>query len=115
MDPKLKSALEFSKYQHTLSLQKKIFKERLQSQLLFGFNGGMFKIDQTLISFVETLISKGRIRGILLDINEIPVSIDNFEEFLDIILEKYFQALYEYHENYQKLKSKRSVETLIDL
>lgn len=115
MDPKLKTALDFSNYQHTISLQKKVLKERLSSQLTYGKNGGIFLIDYTLIAFVDSMIRRGRTRGILLDINQIPVVIEDFEEFFDEIVEKYFNATVEYHSEYQDLKSKRSVEKLIDL
>jgi hypothetical protein len=48
MDALLTNALDFSNYKQTLTLQRKVLKERIAAKLAFGHNGGIFKIDQTL-------------------------------------------------------------------
>ena len=72
MQEQLKKALEFSQYKQTLSIQRKILKEKIEAALTFGQNGGIFKIDRSLITFVQLLIDQGRTQGVvLLDQNEI--------------------------------------------
>jgi len=116
MDLRLKSALDFSNYQQTLSLQRKILKEKVSAKLTYGHNGGIFKIDQSLISFVQTLIDLGRVKGVpLLDTNGTPVLVEDLIEFRDEILDRYFSSTLEYLDQYQTLKKSRSVETLLDL
>jgi hypothetical protein len=116
MEALLANALEFSNYKQTLSIQRKTLKERINAKLTFGHNGGIFKIDQTLISFVQFLISQERNVNVpLIDSNDNPVLIANLTVFRDEILDRYFTATYEYHEEYEKLKKSRSVEALIDL
>jgi uncharacterized protein YkvS len=116
MDDLLKKALDFSNYRQTLLIQKKVLKEKINSQLTYGYNGGIFKIDRTLISFVQMLVDQGRVENIpLLDLNENPVIIDNLEDFRDEILDRYFTSLYEYHEKYQVIRKSRTVEKLVDL
>jgi hypothetical protein len=62
------------------------------------------------------LLNKQRTTGVvLLDQNENPVLIDNLENFLNEILDRYFTATNEYFEQYQELKKSRSVEKLVDL
>jgi len=116
MDQRLKSALDFSNYQQTLSLQRKILKEKISAKLTYGHNGGIFKIDQSLISFVQTLINLDRVKGVpLLDTNGTPVLVEDLIEFRDEILDRYFSSTLEYLDQYQTLKKSRSVETLLDL
>lgn len=114
MDQQLKQALDFANYQQTVSIQKKVLKERIAAKLTYGFNGGLFRIDRTLLTFVDMLCAKDRISGVvLLDANENPVLVDDLEEFRDEIFHRYFEVTNEYFEQYQKIKKSRSVEKLI--
>lgn len=116
MDDQLKKALDFANYRQTFSIQRKTLKEKIDAKLTFGHNGGIFKIDRSLITFVQMLIDQGRTSGVpLIDSNENPILIDNLEEFRDEILDRYYTSTLEYFEQYQALKKSRSVEKLIDL
>ena len=115
MQEPLKKALEFANYQQTLSIQKKSLKEKIKARLTYGFNGGLFHIDQTLLTFVELLCLKGRTAGVvLIDSNENPVLIEDLELFRDEIFERYFETTNEYFESYQNIKKSRSVEKLLE-
>lgn len=114
MDERLKQALDFSKYQLTLSVQKKLLREKIEAKLTYGHSGGIFKIDQTLISFVQFLIDQDRTENVpILDANELPILIPDLKKFRDDILDRYFTSLYEYYENYEKIKKSRTIEKLI--
>lgn len=116
MDRRLEKALDFSNYQHSLSLKRRTLKETMNSKLIYGYKGGLFKIDRTLISFVQMLIDIGRSENIpLMDENDNPILIEDLNKFRDDILERYFLLMFEYHEEYQKIKNNRSVEKLVDL
>jgi hypothetical protein len=116
MEEQLKKALDFSNYRQTFSIQRRTLKEKIEAKLTYGCNGGIFKIDRSLITFVQLLIDQGRISGVpLIDSNENPILIDNLETFKDEILDRYFTATLEYYEQYQDLKKSRSVEKLLDL
>lgn len=116
MDERLQKALDFSNYRQTLSIQRKTLKEKINAKLTYGCNGGLFKIDQSLITFVQMLIDQGRTENVpIIDVNENPILIVNLNDFRDEILDRYFSATYEYLEEYQKIKSSRSVEKLLDL
>ena len=116
MDERLKQALEFSNYQQTLAIQKKALKEKTDAKLTYGYNGGLFKIDQTLLTFVQMLLDQGRSSGVpLLDSNNNPVIVDDLTEFRDEIFDRYFSSLLEYNQQYQQFKQKRSVEKLVEL
>jgi len=116
MDERLAKALDFSKFKQTLLLEKKNLREKIDSKLTYGHNGGIFKIDRSLINFVQMLIDQGRIDNIpILDSNDIPILIDDVTVFRDEILDRYMTAVYEYFKQYEKIKKSRSVDKLIDL
>lgn len=114
MDERLEKALDFSNYRQTFSVQRKTLREKAEAKLTYGFSGGLFKIDQTLISFVQTLCNKGRTENVvLLDVNNNPILVENLENFQEEILDRYFTVTNEYYSNFKELKSSRSVEKLI--
>jgi hypothetical protein len=115
MQEQLKKALDFANYQQTFSIQKKVLKEKIDAKLTYGFNGGLFHIDQSLLTFVDMLCNNQRISGVvILDSNGNPVVVDNMTEFKDEIFSRYFEATHDYFEKYQSLKKSRSVEKLLD-
>lgn len=115
MQEQLAKVLDFANYQQTFSIQKKILKERSEAKLTYGINGGIFRIDRDLLTFVEILIIKGRTHAVvLLDINQNPILIDDLTAFRDQIFDRYFQVTNEYFEHYQNIKKSRSVEKLLD-
>lgn len=116
METLLKQALEFSNFKQSLAVQRKTLKERIDGRLTFGHNGGIFKIDRTLITFVQFLIDQERINDVvLLDINENPILILDMNQFKEEILDRYFTSTNEYYQEYEKIRKSRSVEKLVDL
>ena len=114
MHDTLKNALDFANYQQTFSIQRKTLKEKISAKLTYGINGGLFKIDQSLLVFVDSLCNNGRTSGVvLLDSNENPILIEDLVAFKEEIFSRYFEATSEYYEQYQQLKKSRSVEKLI--
>ena len=86
MEDQLKKALDFSNYRQTFSIQRKTLKEKIDAKLTYGVNGGIFKIDRSLISFVQMLVDLGRSKDVpLLDINDNPIVIPDLESFRDEI------------------------------
>ena len=116
MDDVLKKAIEFSNYNQTLNIQKKVLQEKLDLRLTYGAAGGIFKIDRQLISFVQMLVDKERVENIpLIDSNNNPILIKDLNQFRDEIFDRYFSATLEYLSEYEKIKTSRSVEKLVDL
>jgi hypothetical protein len=116
MDTLLEKALEFSNYKQTLSIQRKALKESADAKLTYGHQGGIFKIDRNLITFVQFLVDQERTENVvLLDTNDNPIMVSDVIKFRDEILDRYFTATAEYHQEYEKLKKSRSVQALVDL
>ena len=116
MQEEFQKALDFSNYRKTFAVQRKTLKEKIEAKLTYGHNGGVFKIDRTLLNFVEMLIYKDRSEDVVvLDTNENPILIKNLVEFREEIFDRYFTATNEYFEEYQKIKKARSVESLLEV
>jgi hypothetical protein len=116
MDDILKKSLDFSNFQATLSTQRKVLKEKLDAGLTMGYAGGIFKIDSSLITFVQFFIDQQRTSGVpLIDSNGNPVLIEDLNDFKDKILDRYFSSVFEYQEKYEKIKKSRSVEKLLEV
>jgi hypothetical protein len=116
MDERLKAALDFSNYRQTLAIQRKTLRERIEGKLTYGHSGGVFKIDRTLLAFVQMLLDQDRTENVpLIDQNENPILIPDLHQFRDEILDRYFTATYEYHEEFEKIKSSRTVEKLLNI
>jgi hypothetical protein len=115
MDAKLKKALEFSNYKKTLAIKRETLKEKLESRLIYGFAGGIFRIDQSLMNFVQMLIDQDRKVGIpIVDSNGNPILIEDLEKFREEIFDRYFQATLEYFKEFEKIKKSRNVEKLVE-
>jgi len=115
MDERLSKALDFSNYMVTLNNQKRVLKERYREQTVFYHQGGQFTITKELITFVNMLVERDNSEDIvLIDDNETPIMIKNLEEFLSDLVDSYFSAANEYHAEYTKLKTNRSVEKLVE-
>jgi hypothetical protein len=84
--------------------------------LTYGHAGGIFKINRELIVFVQMLINQGRTENVpFIDENGNPILVADLQLFKDEIMDRYFTSTYAYYEDYQKIKSSRTVEKLLDL
>jgi len=115
MDERLKKALEFSNYRISLFNRKEDLKLAMQQQLTYAHNGGLFRIDQTLICFVKLVLDMDLDRPlVLIDSNGNPIEIKDKREFYDSILSRYFESTNLYHAEYSKLKRARTVNSIYE-
>lgn len=112
IDERLQGALEFSNYLSTLNRQKENAKLRLQNSLTYSKNGGIFAVNTGLISFIYALVSTGKKKSIILDINENAIPVDNLKDFYDAIVDIYYASMNEYMAECQSFKQGRTVKTL---
>jgi hypothetical protein len=116
MDPRLKKALEFSDFRQTLNQQRQQLKDKLDSDLTYGYNGGLFKIESALISFLDLLVVKDRKKNIpILDSNNNPVMVEDVEKLRDDLLDRYLTSVYSAHKEYEQIKKSRTVKKLLDI
>lgn len=114
IDERLAAALEASNYRVTLNLQKESAKLKLQNDLLFSINGGIFIADRQLISFVFSLISMGKNEAILIDNNDNPIEIKNLKDFLDDVVGVYYESMNDHLIEFNKIKSARTTAKVVN-
>lgn len=106
MEKSLESIIKKSDRLLSAKIKRQILKERFDADITIGYNGGIFKINQQLISYVTILLSMDKKQNvILLDINETPIVIDNLPHFQKDILDRYFMALGRYNAGFQDLRN----------
>jgi len=114
MDKRLEQALEFSNFRMILATRQENLKLLMKNKLMLSYEGGLFKIDKDLISFIGTLLEKGESEFIFLDSNDIPIQVTKLEDFYIQVIEKYKLALKQYHQSYQKLSEARDIRKVIN-
>jgi hypothetical protein len=115
MDERLSSALEFSNYMATLENQRILQYEKFLENCVYYFNGSKFTVTPALISFVNSLVSAGHNETVLIDDNNIPVSINQLDNFSKEIYSVYVNSAQTYLDEYNTIKKHRSVSGLVDL
>jgi hypothetical protein len=115
MDEQLQKAFDIANYMTTLASQKKVLFEQYLQNTVFFYNGASFRVTRELINFTKTLIDLGQSDTVLIDDNNLPTNITELDKFLQDLLNVYTLATNEYYTQYQKLKTNRSVESLVDL
>ena len=112
---RLEKALDFSNTMKTFNLNKNNLKVKTQNLLSYSTAGGSFAVDQSLISFMNFVVSSGKTEITLLDKNDIPVRIEDTEKFLDEVSSLYFEVVNDYYNEYQKLRSSRKIEKVLEI
>jgi hypothetical protein len=115
MDERLEKALEFSNYMVTLNNQKTLLQEQFKESCVYYYNGGKFFVTRELISFIQCLKSTEQTEAVLVDDNELPIFVEDLDEFATNLFSTYFQATNKYLVEYNKIKKNRSVKGLVDL
>lgn len=115
MDSRLEQALEYANYKVTVFQQKENLKLRLENMLTLAHNGGIFRVSDTLISFVDTLLRRDITEVTLIDSRGNPVKVSDLKAFQDEAFTKYFEATNEYQVEFDKLRKARSVKQVTDL
>jgi|TARA_R110002124_G_scaffold85363_1_gene221451 hypothetical protein len=115
MDERLAKALEFSNFLETQNNQKRIFLAQYKENLVHYAHGHKFTVTQELINFVHVLSKVSPVGAIVLDDNNIPLSIPDISEFMKEIVIVYLFASRKYATDYATIKQNRSVQGLVDL
>ena len=112
---RLEKALDFSNTMKTFNLNKNNLKVKTQNLLSYSTAGGSFTVNQSLISFMNFVVSSGKTEISLLDKNDIPIHIEDTEKFLDEVSSLYFEVVNDYYNEYQQLRSSRKIEKVLEI
>lgn len=115
MDDRLEKSIEQIKFRQTQQLKREQLRLKIENQLIYGSNGGIFNIDQDLLSFVDILLNRGETEFVLLDQKNIPIYIVDLKAFSDEIWAIYKKSMLEYLADYTKLKRQRNVKSIVGM
>lgn len=113
MDTRLEKALELSKSLEAIDNQKSIALSKFKQNQIFYYNGGTFVADMNLLSAVLSLKSFED-DLILVDINNIPIKLDNIEEFVFVVQSKVLESTRQYYLDFQEIKKIRTPKGLLE-
>ena len=94
---------QFAQARFELAVAKKNLKERIDSDLYVAHNGGMFKADQGLISFLNAWEED---TIYMVDTYENPIQVQR-TTLLEYAKQSYQQKINAYHVEYEQLKQTR--------
>jgi len=106
----IEQALSFANYQYTLTKERKLLTQKFQENTIIAYNGGLFKITPEFIAGLKAVRSEWS-----LDINNNPVKIDDMDAFILEAQLAYDKALNEYGAEFNALRAKRNVKSLVNL
>lgn len=115
MDDRLEKAISQSNYAQTVSRQRKNMQERYETALLYSTNGGSFSATPELMSFVDLLIRRDFVDGVVVDTSNKPIFIADLPAFLEELSMTYSSASNEFYASYEKLRKGRNVKSVIGL
>lgn len=114
MDKRLEKALDYSNFRLILATRQENLKQLMNNKCMLSYEGGLFKINKELISFVHMLITYESKEFIFVDVNDIPIKITNLIDFKEKLLDQYMRVLDQYYQSYQKLSEARGIRKVID-
>lgn len=116
MDERLSQALEFANYRQTLYLEQRRLKEKTKSSLTFAYNGGIFFVDRTLISFLNAVTpEEGTNSIVIFDDSYNPIHIEDLYHFRKEVVSLYCSVANWHYQEIFELKQKRSPKAIIGL
>lgn len=114
MDSRLENALDFANFRMILSTRQKNLKRLFDNKLLFHYNSGIFKATPEFLAFLVTVIMRERQGGfIFIDQNDIPIHVENLDDFYNEAFKKYKTAIKQYYESHKKLNEAREIRKAV--
>lgn len=113
IDERLEAAIASSNYRITLNNQKQNARLKLERDLTFAANGGIFNVTPELITFTQALLTMGKTSVIMLDVNKNPIEIDNLSEFLESLVERYYECMNEFIVEFKAIQKARTSKALV--
>jgi hypothetical protein len=88
-------------------INKRILREKIQTDLHIAYNGGLFKVTPEIIMFanLQTLNE----HFYLEDVYNNPIHIVSAKEFTDLCMEQYQKVMNRWHQEHNELKKLRKI------
>ena len=76
-----------------------LLKQRIDSQSMLVYNGGMFKSNEHLVAYAQTVKNNSYV----LDSNTTPVYIEDAKDFVKKVTQKHYEIINEYADEYKRI------------
>lgn len=86
-----------------------ILREKIQADLHFGFNGGMFKATPELLAFANYGLTFPDHKFVVEDTNGNPILVEDVNAFITVITERLSSVMNRWYVEYEKLKKTRKI------
>ena len=113
IDSRLNDALAQANFRIAISNQRANARLKLQKNLMYSINGGTFVVSSELISFISALLSHGKEEAVLLDIKLNPIQISDLSEFLDNIMQLYYECTNDFLTEFKSISKNRTTKAII--
>ena len=111
----LQKALSFANLRSSIVLAKRMALTRFEVATTLNYNGGIFKLTPTTLSYLTALSTRYPDSFICIDDMQLPIVVDTPVEFMDKVWDTYHTACFEYQDTLQTLKRSRHPNKLIGL
>jgi len=111
MDERLEKALDFGNYTVTFNNQKRLLTEKFYDDCIAYQGGGRFTLTREFLSYLSGL--KNQKRAVIIDDNDLPVEINDLEEFCDNARSQYAEAANQYFKSYKEMIANRKPGALV--
>lgn len=111
----LQQALSFANLRSSIVLAKRMALTRFEVATTINYNGGIFKLTPTTLSYLTALSNRYPDSFICLDDMQLPIVVDNPTEFMDTVWDTYNAACFEYQDTLQQLKRSRQPNKVIGI
>lgn len=115
MTENFEKAFELANLMTVVANQKLALLEEFEHSTLFFHNGGCFKANQSLISFLTSLKDLNQTTAVLIDVNNLPIHVEDLEKFRKDIVSCYFEASNKYLAGYQTIQRNKNIKNILDL
>lgn len=99
-------------YRQALNQQTQIIQQKFEDQCIVAHSGGLFKITP---EFLASLKNIKELNQWVLDMNNNPIMIQGIAHFHEEAYNVYYTALTIFGQEFKKLKTQRSSDSILDL
>ena len=99
----------YAKERFELNRQKQTLREQQQQRLSVTYNGGLFRVDMTLLNYLYMKNANDCTESILPDSYDTPVLVD-VAELLRLCEQRWNEVHNDWYNEYEELKTKRRVK-----
>lgn len=119
MDDRLENALAHGRFRETFRIQQKNLEFKMKEELLVNFKGGMFEATEGRIAYLSAVSNsypRDRMESIVvLDDRNLPIYIDDIEEFRKAITTARDSALNGFYTAFTALQRSRTVKAQVGI